>query len=219
MLKQLNKVADIIQKANLQAQAAPGNPGNMTGEMALQLEKVTNPKLPWNVLLQNYMTQFAKDDFTWSRPNRRYMPDFILPTAYSESICNIAEAIDSSGSVSKKEFSYFIRETQAIQETLQPEKITLIDFDTRIRNIQEITAETDILRKLKFTGGGGTNVHEVLKWAQINKPDVLLFFTDGEFQMPIKKYWPLCPVIWLIHGNPTWKAPFGKVVHYDIDKN
>lgn len=209
-------VATIVQKATMQAQAVSGIPGVMPGEMLIQLEKVINPKLPWNVLLLNYFTQFAKDNFTWQKPNRRYMPDFYLPTAYSESICNIAEAVDSSGSVLKHEFSFFIRETQVIQEVLKPEKITLIDFDTRIRSIQEITKDTDILRELKFTGGGGTDVREVLKWAQINKPDVLLFFTDGEFQMPNKSYYPTCPVIWLIHGDPNWKAPFGKVVHYDI---
>ena len=209
-------IADTVLRAVVQSQAANEDPGTIAGEINIQLQSVINPKLPWNVILQNHMQSILKDDFSWRRPNKRFMPDYYLPTAFSEAICNIAVAVDSSGSVMPDEFSFFIVEIATIQELMKPELITLIDFDTKIRSIQEITEGTDCFRDLKFTGGGGTDVLDMLKWAKKNKPDVLLVFTDGEFHMPNKKHYPSCPTIWLIHDDPRWKSDFGEVVHYDI---
>jgi len=45
---------------------------------------------------------------------------------------------------------------------------------------------------------------------------VILFFTDGEFHWPSKKCFPTCPVVWLIHEDPNFTAPFGEVIHYEI---
>ena len=209
-------VADIVLKASLQAKSANEMPGELPEEMAIHLQNVLNPKLPWHVILQNYLAGFAKDDYSWSKPNRKYLPEFYLPSQYSEAVDRIAIAVDSSGSVEPEEFSYFITEIGMIQKTLKPEVITLIDFDVEIRSIQEITSETDILEELTFTGGGGTDLYAVFDWALENDPVVLLVFTDGEFYMPDENYYPTCPVIWLIHDNKYFTAPFGEVILYDI---
>jgi len=211
-------IADIVKRATIVAQAASKMPGQLPGECMVELEKITNPVLPWNVLLQNYMSSFAKDDYTWRRPNRRYMPDWYMPTAYSEAVGKIATAVDASSSVEDHEFAHFIGEHVVIQETLHPEQIDVISFDTDIKEIQQITEYTDILSELKFTGRGGTNVTPVLDWAKMNDPVVLLVFTDGDFYMPDEEHHPTCPVLWLIHDNPDFTAPFGEVIHYDIPK-
>ena len=211
------KVADIVMQAAIQAKSSNDKPGSIPGEVEIQLESILNPKLPWNVILQNYLTRFTKDDYTWQRPNRRYLPEHYLPTAHTESICNIAVAVDSSGSVLQSEFNYFIREIASIRENLKPDKITLVDFDTRIRSIQEINESTNILKDLKFKGGGGTDVHDLLKWAKKNNPDVMLIFTDGEFSMPGSSCYPTCPVIWLIHDGREFTSPFGEIINYDIN--
>ena len=209
-------VADILVRATMAAKDANDNPGSMPGEIQIELQKVINPKLPWTTILQNFMSNFAKDDYTWTRPNKKFMPTFYLPTAHSEAIIDLTIAVDSSGSVTDEEFSYFIAEIAAIQQQLKPDKITLIDFDTRINSIQEISQNTNILKDLKFKGGGGTRLRDVFKWAQKNNPTVLLVFTDGEFDTPNKKHWPKCPIVWLIHNDPHFKIPIGKVIHYDL---
>jgi predicted metal-dependent peptidase len=209
-------VADIILKASIQAKAANQMPGELPGEVGIHLQNVLNPKLPWNVILQNYLTGFAKDDYSWKRPNRRYLPEYYLPSSYSEAVERIAVAVDSSGSVEMEEFSYFITEIDKMQELLKPEEILVIDFDTKIRNIQTLARDTDIFSELTFTGGGGTDVQEVFEWAIENDPVVLLIFTDGEFYMPETEYLPTCPIIWLIHSNPYFTSPIGEIIHYDI---
>jgi predicted metal-dependent peptidase len=49
-----------------------------------------------------------------------------------------------------------------------------------------------------------------------NKPDWLVIFTDGCFNFPSIR--PKCPVIWIIHRNPGWKAPFGKTIHIEFEQ-
>lgn len=211
------EIASIVTKASIQAKAANPMHDHIPGEIKLQVEKITNPQLPWNVILQNYFTDFAKEDYSWRRPNRRYLPNFYLPSAYSEAVTDLAIAVDASGSVSSKEFSFFIAEIASIQEMLKPEKITLIAFDTEISNIQTITSSTNILSEVKFTGGGGTEIDEVLAWADKTIPTVLLVFTDGYFDMP-PNLKPDYPIVWLINDNNDFTTEHGEVIHFNIDK-
>ena len=76
-----------------------------------------------------------------------------------------------------------------------------------IKSVQE-------LMQLKFTGRGGTDITTVIEWANQNKPQLLMVFTDGFFRFPGIR--TKVPTTWLIHNNPTFAAPFGKVVHYEI---
>lgn len=208
------KVADIVLRAATQVKMMGADPGNIPAEILIELDKRINPKLPWNVILQNHLSEFAKDDYTFTRPNRRFLPNHYLPSAHSEALANIAVAVDSSCSVSNAEFTFFITEIATIQEIMQPKKITVIDFDTKIKKVQELTEGQDPFRELKFHGRGGTNIKPVMEWAEKNRPNVLLIFTDGEFsKQPIPDG---IPIIWLIHNNPKFTADKGTVIHYDI---
>ena len=210
------EVAGIINQAKMLAEGSSSMPGNLPGEMEIELQKILNPKLPWYTILQNHMSGFAKDDYTWAKPKRRYMPEFYLPSAYSEAIGEIATAFDISGSVSPDEISVHIGETSSLMEMLKPEKITVISFDHIIQNIQTLTENSDIYSEMKLVGGGGTNILPVLEWAIENNPEVMLIFTDGDFEMPDEEFHPTCPVIWLIHDNTWFKAPFGEIIYYNI---
>ena len=210
------EIGDIILRATTQAKNSSKGMGSVPGEALVALDKIINPKLPWNVILQNFMTKFAKHDYSWTKPNRRYMPNFYLPSMYSEGICNLAIAVDSSGSVSDEEFGYFIGEIAMVRERLKPELISLVDFDTSIKKVQKITEGTDIFKDLKFHGRGGTNIFPVLDWAKENQPEVLIVFSDGEFSLPKLEHDPGCPVVWMIHEDPDFQVPFGEVIHYII---
>lgn len=209
-------IANIILKASIQAKTTTGIPGSLSGEMNIHLSEVLNPQLPWNVILQNYLNSFVKDDYSWRKPNRRYLPEFYLPSQYSEAVGEVAVAVDCSGSVLPEEFSYFIYEVISMQEALKPEKVTLLNFDTEIIDIYEITQNTDILNDIRFVGGGGTEILPVFQWAKENNPVVMLVFTDGEFYFPNSDEYPECPIVWLIHDNPYFTAPIGEVIHYSI---
>ncbi|RLB94679.1 MAG: hypothetical protein DRH26_00560 [Deltaproteobacteria bacterium] len=211
-----DEVTEIVLRATTQAKAMGQAPGSVPGEIAIELEKTLNPPLPWYVILNNYLTDISKDDYSFRRPNRRFLPKHYLPTAHSEAIPNIAIAVDASGSVSPEEFNTFISKIAEIQEVMQPKKITVIGFDTKIKNVQELEGQENPFTKLKFTGRGGTNITPIHDWVDKNKPTLLLVFTDGKFQErdPVD---PSIPIIWLIHDNPTWASKCGRVITYDIN--
>lgn len=207
------EMQDILVRASLQSKMAGDKPGTIPGEIEIFLSKLLNPKLPWNRILQKYLNNMVKNDYSFKKPNRRFFPDHHLPTLYSHALMNIAIAVDTSGSVSNQDFLRFISEIHSILRMMKPEKITLIQFDTAIKSIDEVRDVNELMR-VNFKGRGGTDVTPVTQWAEKNKPQLLMVFTDGEFRF--KQSNSKIPHIWLIHANPKFAPPFGKVIHYEI---
>lgn len=207
-------VQDILVRAAVQSKMNNDAPGSIPGEIEFFLDKLLNPKLPWFRILQKYMNSMAKNDYSFRRANRRYLPDHYLPSLYSEKLMDIAIAVDASGSVSDADFKVFISEVDGILRMMQPDNITLIQFDTGIRSVDKVRNVRE-LSKLKFIGRGGTQISPVMDWAKENKPQLLLVFSDGEFRFK-PNYGVKSPVLWIIHNNNKFTAPFGKVIHYEI---
>jgi len=210
-----DEVTDIILRATTQAKAMGQTPGSLPGEIDINLQRTLNPPLPWNIILSHYLTEFSKDDYTFKRPNRRFMPDFYLPTAHSEAICNLAICVDTSSSVDEHQFNDFITKIYEMQKMMRPKKISVMAFNTHFVSEQELNEQDDPFKKLKFRGRGGTRIQPAHEWIAKNKPTVAIIFTDGEFNQtpPVDKG---IPVIWLIYNNPGWKSTFGRVIHYNI---
>jgi predicted metal-dependent peptidase len=208
------EVQDILVRASIQSRMAGDKPGTIPGEIQIFIDKILNPKLPWQKLLMKYFRSFDKSDYSFKKPNRRFFPKWHLPTLWGESLMDLVVAVDTSGSVSDSDFNTFVSEVHTILRMMKPSKITFIQFDTGIRHVNEVRSVKELL-SLKFTGRGGTDVNEVLEWANKNKPQLLMFFTDGEFRAPdisVKN----SDVLWLIHNNKKFSAPFGKTIHYEI---
>lgn len=208
------EVEDILVRAAIQSKMQNDAPGTIPGAIELFLNKLLKPKLPWQRILQKYIQQLTKNDYSWRKPNRRFFPDHYLPSLHSEKVIDLAIAVDISGSVSDEEFLRFISEIGGIMKMMKPEKISLIQFDTEIHSITSIKSFQD-LKNVKFLGRGGTNIWPVMQWTKENRPQVLLTFTDGYFHFPdtssvVGNY------VWLIHNNPHFTAPLGKVIHYEI---
>lgn len=210
--KKLVDLTNTLVKATVASKLGKDAPGTIPGEIQVMIDDLINPKLPWQVLLQNYMTAYAKEDFTWARPNRRYMPDFYLPSAHSEAVGHIAVSVDTSCSVSDAEFTAFRSEIQGIKEHLNPELLTVIDFDTSIKQVRTLAKDEDFI-KMKFSGRGGTNINPVWKWTKKNKPMVMIIFSDMEFTFP--KVAPDTDVLWICINNPSITMPYGDTVHFN----
>lgn len=132
---------------------------------------------------------------------------------YSTGLIDIAEAIDASGSVSDEDFKQYVSETRSILKQFKPKKLTLIQFDTDIKSVDTLRNHND-LSQVTFSGRGGTRIYPVIEWARENKPQLMLIFSDGHFQHdPVS---PGVPVIWLIHNNPGFTAPYGTVIHFEM---
>lgn len=207
------EMGDILVRAALQSKLNEDAPGTIPGDIQIYLDNLLSPKLPWNRILQKYMQTFAKADHSWRKPNRRFFPKHHLPSLHSESLIDLAIAVDISGSVTDSEFKQMVSETHAILRMMKPDKITVVQFDTQIQHVDTVRNINELMH-IQFTGRGGTAIAPVFEWAQKNKPQALLVFTDGGFNFYDASY--TGQIIWLIHNNLGWQAPMGKTIHYEI---
>ena len=206
-------VQEILVRASVQAKIQGDKVGTIPGDIQLFLDNLLTPKLPWNRILQKHLHTFNKADYSYKKVNRRFFPQYFLPSLHSQKLMNIAIAVDISGSVTDHDFKTFVSETHSMLRMMKPNKLNLIQFDTEIHS-NDVIRSTNDLAKVKFVGRGGTDIRPVLQWANEVKPQLLLVFTDGEFNFygvdtAVK-------TIWLIHNNKKFNASFGKTIHYEI---
>lgn len=211
-----NEIDNILIRAKLQSEIAGDKPGSIPGEIEFYINRLLKPRLPTAAILRRFLYARAKEDFSWQKPNRRFFPKHYLPSLYSESLGHIAVCVDASGSVDDSQFHRMVSEVGGILRQMKPKKISLVTFDTQIRSVDEVTNLKELIN-VKFTGRGGTAIEPVLEWCNEFQPKVVLIFTDGGFYFRQEDLKPKIPIAWLINDNPNWKAPFGRVVHYESD--
>ena len=206
---------DLLVRAVMASKAANEKPGAIPGQVEEYVDKLLNPKISWYRILRRFMTRFIKKRHTFTKPNKRYMP-IIMPGMTGEALANIAEAFDLSGSVTSEQLQHYVTESDGIFAQLKPEKMTLLQFDTKLTKEPEVITDRKQLTKVTFKGRGGTRIDPVMQWAKDNRPTVLVVFTDGYFANPSID--PKVPVIWVINDNPKFEAPFGKVIHFELEE-
>lgn len=183
--------------------------GKLGGLLARMVGELLQPKLPWRMLLARYMTQVARDDFSYTRPSRRE-GQMILPSLRSEQ-ADVVVALDTSSSVNSEELNEFLAEINALKGQLRA-RVTLHACDTALAEggpwIFEPWEELKLPQE--FQGGGGTDFRPIFKWVeqQGRSPDLLLYFTDAEGDFPQSE--PSYPVIWLVKGKAP--VPWGQRV-------
>jgi len=181
--------------------------GKLSGQLARLTESALAAQVSWRALLAQYLSQAARDDYTWLRPSRRE-GEVIWPSLRSHS-GDIHVAIDVSGSVTENDLAEFLGELNALKGTT-PVRITLFACDSDLAAGAPWTFEPwDELRlPQQFAGGGGTAFTPVFDWIAQHgqQPDTLLYFTDADGEFP--KDAPNYPVLWLVKGKAT--VPFGR---------
>lgn len=209
--KVLRRVEDILIKASVQAKMV-GQAGSIPGSIQVALTELLNPKLHWSTILQKYMNAYAKEDYTFKRPNKRFASQgVIMPSLHSEALGKIACAVDTSCSVTDEQFNIFRNELAAIHKKLKPSEMTIIDFDTEIRNIYKLK-QNDKVDTLNFTGRGGTDMRPVFEYFnnEKDKPVVLIIFSDMECSAITDD--PNYPVIWIRLKGYGFNPTFGRLI-------
>ncbi len=204
------------QQAVQQAAQIAKSQGKLPAGMERLVAEVLRPVVNWRDVLRDFCTQAARDDYSWSKPNRRFISQRLyLPSQSSDgSMDSFAIAVDTSGSMSDRDMSQFAGEITAIMEDLKPPQVEVIYCDAQVGNRQTFTQE-DLPLAMKPTGGGGTSFAPVM--AEIAKlddePACLVYFTDMYCDDFGKD--PGVPVLWIVtsNGDHKRKPPFGRVVH------
>ncbi len=180
--------------------------GKLDGEFAKLIDFFLQPQVSWQSLLAQYMSTFARDDFSYVRPSRR-SNDAILPSLRSHQI-NVSVAIDTSGSISQDEINEFVSEIDAIKANIRT-SITLFACDDTLSEHSPWRFEAwEMLAFPASLGGGkGTNFNPVFDYLnnQDSASDVLIYFTDAKGKFP--EFEPNYPVLWLVKGKEC--VPWG----------
>lgn len=182
--------------------------GNITGNFKVQIVAAHTAKISPYSIIKRFAKTTTTERLTSSRLkiNRRY--DLLNPGHKRIYQSNIILGLDVSGSMSDDD----IGEAFAIVNKLfNIAKITCVQFDTEIKNVEKN------IKKAKKTfgvyGRGGTDFNKIIEFADNQKADGLIIFTDGQASIP--KPPKKCKVLWLMHSkdhNPP-NCGFGYVAH------
>ena len=203
-------VKQAIAEAYEQAQKSRGTmPGGLEQFIKRWLRK---PEIPWKQLLRRYIGRSVKADsvHSWKRPNRRLGEEFkgLVPRR----TIKVGIAIDTSGSVSEKDFQEFIAEMKGIQNCYKNE-MTVMECDAQVQKVYQLKPYKQV--DVKFKGRGGTDYEPVFKEIEEKhkyRPELLIYFTDFYCTFPTKV--PKYKVLWVVtaSGDKNNKPPFGGVI-------
>ena len=217
--KEMDAEWDVAVKAaaDLARQCAESHGGrsNMPGFLERLIGEISKPTVNWPDILRQFMTAFTKDDYAWSRPNRRLLgQDIILPSLHSERMGEILILVDTSGSITEFQIRKFLAEVISIIE-LKPVRLTIAYHTTRPYRIDR-WEPADGPYKLPRILTGGTS-HEFLndEWMDKEniKPVCAVCLTDLETLFPPA---PEFPVFWGVLGSSMTRAPYGITVPIKI---
>lgn len=175
--------------------------------------KLLKPQVNWRTLLWRYITEMLPIDYTYSKPHRKsQLYGYYIPNIKKEQL-ELAIAIDTSGSITEKEFRQFASEIVSIVKQFEQIKATVITCDAKIHDEFELTnGNIGKFLKTKLHGGGGTDFRPVFNKLKNTNTKLLIYLTDGYGDYP--KYKPTFRTIWVLSPEHISKKeiPFGEVI-------
>ena len=188
----------------------------LAGKMPAGLDRLISdllaPKVSWKEILWQFVQEIAQEDYSFLRPNRKYMSGGVyLPSLYSESCQDIVVAVDTSGSMSEDDLNQAASEISEIQSTIDA-TIYVVYADADLANVQEFYPGDEL--KLEAKGGGGTDFRPPFEWVEKKQIDIacMIYLTDG-YCSSFPEVEPEYPVLW-ITNRKRWSVPFGEIVTF-----
>jgi predicted metal-dependent peptidase len=215
--EEAEKLRQEIKEAMIQSAAAAGA-GKVPAGIMRMIKNLTEPKMDWRQLVQQEIQSIVRNDYAFTRPNRKSMHSgAILPGMKEATTIDVAISIDMSGSIGDEDATAFLSEIKGIMDQYEDFKINLWCFDTDIYNWKQITHdEAHELEEYEPKGGGGTDFEVNWQFMQENgiQPKKFIMFTDG---YPCGGWGDedYCDTIFIVKGNENAEAPFGQTVIYE----
>ena len=174
------------QVAVSQAQSAAAGRGPLPVGLGRAVQQVLHPAADWRAVLRAFVSSQAKNDYSWVRPNRRFIAQGLyLPGLHSEELGDVILAVDTSGSISEQLLGLFAAEANAVLSAYDC-TVTVLYHDTEVQKVQNWQS-TDGPLVLDPVGGGGTSHACVFDW--IDKagmsPACVVCLTDLEYRVPV----------------------------------
>lgn len=188
--------------------------GKLPGTIDQCIQDILQPKLNWRIILRDMITSFAKNDFRLVPPSKRHLwRGIYLPSMDGETL-EIAIGIDTSGSVSIKEFQEFLAEVRGVAEQFNDHALHLFFCDAGIHERVTLIPHDDWPEQFSKRNGG-TNFVPVFDAVTDDNLTIsaLVYLTDGAGTYP--KYPPEYPVIWIL--NTDYEVPWGQKIKMEVE--
>lgn len=191
--------------------------GDVPGALARLLKEHAPPTLAWSEILRRFIARAARNDFSWTRPNRRYLHmGLYLPGLHNEELDEVVVVLDTSGSVDECELSGFTSELTALLEDFNA-AVTLMTCDAKVTLMRRLT-RADLPLSLSPSGGGGTDFRPPFQHLdeEMVAPSCLIYFSDMNCRSYPEE--PAFPVLWVTPSHDFDKPPFGEVVRMEVSR-
>jgi predicted metal-dependent peptidase len=186
------------------------------------------PRIPWQTKLAR-LTRSAiayrpgAVDWRYSRTSRRQaaigfgvgkpiMPALVAP------VPRVAVVLDTSGSMGTEEVRAGLEETAGILKAVGA-TVTFLACDAQVHSLQKVASPGQLAKLVK--GGGGTDFVPAFEalGREKERPEVIVFITDGLGRAPATPP-PKTKTIWLLIGPYKQKpCEWGEVIELDSQKS
>ncbi len=206
------------KQADANVEAHGKQAGTQSGHQSIILDMTKTQVLIIGATYKDIFADYFIDPLsggnrTFMRPNRRSHSmkgqKLILPGRYPKRghinrLTHLVYALDVSGSITVKQAQQFHNSVRTIKEMLNPLKLTVLFFDTRIK-LERMFTDKEKYGKIQVSAGGGTSLTDVYRRTEELDPEALVIFTDLCVSIPPQPKWD---TIWLVpeinvHIPPT----------------
>lgn len=184
--------------------------GRLPAGMERLIDKILQPCISWKEVLARFVSELARNDYTWMKPSVRYLySNLYLPSLESEQVGNIILLVDTSISIDTTMLNQFGSEIQDIASTFNT-ALQVIYVDAKVQAVQHIDPTEPV--KLKPKGGGGTSFRPGFDYIEKNdlQPAAVVYLTDGDCNLYPAH--PDYPVLWAQFGDVEFNPPFGETI-------
>jgi len=201
--------------------------GDFPGNLIEKIEKLVYGKIDWRKEIEDYLTRKGiisgiqtMSPYKYNYKHALFKHHRILLNApIAKKPKEIVIAVDTSGSISRDEYTAFISELQRI--LYFKDKIYFIECDAEIKDAQFVSMNNFKEVAFNIKGRGGTDFRPVFEHIEKHNisTDLLIFFTDGEGNFPKKE--PRYSVLWVVtsayDNDSTVDVPFGRKIVLRLD--
>jgi predicted metal-dependent peptidase len=206
----------------IRASQVAGQHGTLPESMQQVINGLLAPVVDWRVVLQAFVEQTARADYTFRQPNRNllYM-NLYLPSLSSPALREVVVIVDDSGSC-QDSIRQFLSECVAIFDLYPGCLLHLVSCDVKpvhVLDWEPGDTEPSIDTKFSLYGGGGTSFVRPFEMIRDKgwEPSVVIYLTDLYGTMPPGDLDPGCPVLWVVNRppGPGDRVPFGTMCHFN----
>lgn len=195
-------IKETMQDVASMAQQAKSSGFGLPGDIEAQLKDMLYPKADWKEVLRDVLTAKSNDDYSWHRPNRRFIGNGLyLPSMEANnSLETLVIAVDTSISISMDALRLFAGAINEILDDVPPQEVYIIYCDSKIQRVVHV-CKGDYPLDIVATGRGCTSLCPPFNYIDENRiqPNILLYFTDLAGASPLTE--PPYPVYWIDQGD------------------